>query len=432
MRTSSTIETGHVWFNEARFGIFVHWGLYAIPARGEWVMEEERIPPAEYAKLSAQFNPAHFDADRWAALAKDAGAKYMVLTARHHDGYCLFDSRVSDFTSVKCAARRDFVREYADACRRHGLKVGLYYSLLDWRFPSCFTGPDANPADFKAMAAQCHAQVEELTTRYGRIDYLFYDGEWIPGYDWRRSPHGANKQEASPELVRLWRSDELNAMVRRHQPHILINNRSGTMEDIDSPEQHVTASRAGRLWESNMTIGDSWGYVKRNLDPKPVGQLIRHLVNAAAGGGNYLLNVGPAPDGTIQEEFTSRLLAMGRWLKGNGESIYGSDRTPLVLANTVPLRFAHSVLGTTTVRGNQAYLHLFRWPGETATFTGVANRVLKARFLDGGQAVRFEQTPDGKLLLKGLPDQAPDEYDTVIALELDGAPRIYNYDRKAL
>lgn len=421
------MEAKKQWFNEARFGMFAHWGLYALLGRGEWVMEQERIPPGEYARLADQFRGERFDADAWAGLAKEAGARYIVLTARHHDGFCLFDSQVSDFTSVKTAARRDFIREYADACRRHGLKVGVYYSLLDWRFPSAFTGPDRDPKGFQAMVGQAHAQVRELMTNYGEIAYLFYDGEWIPGYEWRRSPHGENAQEGSPELARLWRSAELNAMARRLQPGILINNRSGTTEDIDSPEQHVTASRAGRLWESNMTIGDSWGYVKRILSLKPADSLIRCLVAAAAGGGNFLLNVGPAPDGTIQEEYSSRLKAIGSWLRRNGESIYGSDRTPGIMANTVPLRFANSVLGATTVRGNKAYLHIFRWPERTATFVGIANKVLSARFLDGGATVRFEQPGEGKLILRDLPENPPDECDSVVALELDGLPRIHNY-----
>lgn len=282
------------WFHQARFGMFIHWGLYAIPARGEWVMYQERIPCEEYAPLAQQFNPERFDADSWVALAQEAGMKYMVLTTRHHDGFCLFDSQVSDFTAPRTAAKRDFVREYVDACRRAGMRIGFYYSLLDWRFPGYFEGPAKNPESFNAMVEQYHAQVRELMTNYGKIDVLWYDGGWIPGID-------------RGDIAKYWRSAELNAWVRSVQPDILINNRSGIEEDLDTPEQHVTASQPGRGWESCMTIGDScgWGYIRNNPNRKSVTQLIQHLVEAARGEGNYLLNMGPKADGTIPAETPS-------------------------------------------------------------------------------------------------------------------------------
>ena len=398
------------WFSDARFGIFIHWGLYSILGRGEWVMYVERISKEEYAKLADKFNPTKFNAHKWVALAKNAGARYMVLTTRHHDGFCLFDSKVSNFTSVKTAAKRDFVREYVNAARKAGMRIGFYYSLLDWRFPGYHVGPKKDPISFNAMVEQAHEQVKELMTNYGKIDILWYDGGWIPGIK---------------DIAKYWRSKELNKMVRKLQPHIIINNRSGIAEDIDTPEQHVTASKPGRAWETCMTIGDScgWGYIKHNPNLKSTTQLIQYLVTAASGGGNYLLNVGPKPDGTIQKEFVDRLTEIGRWLKVNGESIYGSDRIPPGF-----LWGGAGMLGVLTAKGRTLYLHVFRWPGSIATIAGIKNKILSARILGVNKKIKVEQTIDGKVFIKGLPENPPDKHDTVIALELDGKPEPYSYD----
>ncbi len=397
-----TYEQRMKWFHQARFGMFIHWGLYAIPGRGEWVMHQEQIPADEYAKLAWEFNPGKFDADEWAALAKAAGMKYIVLTTRHHDGFCLFDSQASDFTSVKTAANRDFVAEYVEACRKAKLKIGFYYSLLDWRFRGYHVGKDKDPKSVKAMVAQAHAQVRELLTNYGKIDIMWYDGAWVPGI-------------APEDIPAYWNSAKLNRMVRRLQPHIIINNRSGLPEDTDTPEQHVSASAAGRGWESCMTIGDScgWGYIRHNPNMKTVTQLIQHLVTAAAGEGNYLLNVGPKPDGTIQKEYVDRLLAIGKWMEVHGESIYGSQRCP----------FGGGMIGMWTAKGNNAYLHVLRWPGEEACVTNVGNRVRSARVLATGTRAQIEQLPNGRLFLRGLPNRPPDRHDAVIKLTLDGPPK---------
>jgi len=393
------------WFNEARFGMFIHWGLYSILARGEWVMHQERIPAEEYAKLAEQFCARNFNADRWAELAREAGMKYMVLTTRHHDGFCLFDSQVSDFTSVKSAARRDFVAEYVEACRRADLRVCLYYSLLDWRFPGYFDRKK-HPDSFAAMVAQAHAQVRELMTNYGKIDMLFWDGGWVPGSGFDGS--------RPVDVADLWRSKELSAMVRRLQPHIIINDRSGLPEDYDTPEQEVKSSQAGRCWQSCMTIGDrwGWGYIRNNPNMKSVTQLIQYLVHCVAGGGNYLLNVGPRADGTIRPEESERLRLMGDWLRVNGEGIYGCGRCP----------FDGGIIGVTTARANTAYLHVFRWPGEEACIAGVKNEVKSARVLCTGQRAEVEKKESGRLFIRGLPFDPPDAHDTVIALELDGEP----------
>jgi len=400
-----TYEERMRWFNEARFGMFIHWGLYSILARGEWVMYQERIPAEEYAKLADQFNPKCFDANRWAELAVEAGMKYMCLTTRHHDGFCLYDSKVSDFTSVKTAARRDFVADFVEACRKAGLKVCFYYSLLDWRFPGYFDR-HKYPESFEAMVEQAHAQTRELMSNYGKIDMLFWDGGWFPD---------SKFDDSRPvDVAELWRAKELNAMVRQLQPHIIINDRAGLPEDYDTPEQHVTASAPGRCWQSCMTIGDrwGWGYIRHNPNLKSVTQLIQYLVHAAAGGGNYLLNVGPREDGTICPEESERLRLIGDWLRVNGESIYGSERCP----------FGGGIIGVTTAKGNTAYLHVFRWPGTEACIAGVKNEVKSARVLATGQEAEVEKGENGRLFIRGLPLDPPDAHDTVIALELDGKP----------
>ncbi len=418
-------EQRMAWFNQARFGMFIHWGLYSVLGRGEWTMFAERIPPDEYAKLAARFNPAKFDADSWASLAKEAGMKYLVLTTRHHDGFCLYDSKVSDFTSVKTAARRDFVAEYVKSCRKAGLKVGFYHSLLDWRFPGYFNRKKY-PDSFKAMVKQLHDQMRELMTNYGKIDYVFYDGEWIPGVPSTRSMEDG-KLIKNPEAATLWRSKELNRMVRSLQPGIIINNRSGLDEDVDTPEQAVTASQPGRGCESCMTMGDfcGWGYIKNNPNFKSTTQLIQYLVTAASGAGNYLLNIGPKPDGTVREEEVTRLREMGKWMKVNAESIYGSER---ITTHDSPVGdWLGGIIGKNTAKGNNLYWHIFRWPGETASMPGLKNKVLSATILATGQKVKIEQTKDGRLFLTGLPKEPPDKNDTVIKLKLDGKPKIIDY-----
>jgi len=379
------------WWVEARFGMFIHWGLYAIPARGEWIMYCERIPKAEYARLAEKFRPNKFDADEWVALAREAGMRYMVLTTRHHDGFCLWDSRVSDFTSVKTAAGRDFVAEYVEACRRAGMRIGFYYSLLDWRWPAYWNGPEKDPEGWAEFRDYVHAQVRELMTQYGRIDILWYDGAW---------PHG-------PEA---WGSEQLNAMVRSLQPDIVINNRSGISEDFDTPEQHIRAS--DRPWETCMTIDDLWwGYHRGDPNLKSPMQLVRNLVKCVAGGGNFLLNVGPKADGTIPASQARRLRAMGEWLRHNGESIYGAGPAP----------FGQPHLGQVTAKGNIAYVHVMFWPGREMCVAGIKNRVLRAYLLATGEELPFEQRGD-RLFVRGLPPRAPDPIDTVVALELEGEP----------
>jgi len=391
------------WLEDARFGMFIHWGLYSILARGEWVMDIEKIPSEEYALLAGKFNPGKFDANKWVSLAKEAGAKYVVLTTRHHEGFSLFDSKVSDFTSVKTAAKRDFVAEYVKACRKAKMKVGFYYSLLDWRYRAYFNGPKKNPKKWKELVEYAHSQVRELMTNYGKVDYLFYDGEWIPGVKFNRT---FINQQKSPEIAKSWQAKELNAMVRKLQPHIIINNRTGLSEDVDTPEQNIAASENHRLWESCMTMNDCWGYSKADNNWKSTRQFIQNLVRCVGDGGNLLLNIGPKPDGTIPAPSVKRFAEIGRWMEINKKSIHGCGKAP----------FAGGTVGLTTAKGNTVYLHVFRWPGEEICLAGVKKKVKSAYLLASKEKVSVIQKGK-RLFLKDLPKKPLDLYDTVIKIQ---------------
>ena len=276
------------WWKEAKFGMFIHWGVYSIPARGEWVRFNERIPENEYRKFADIFNPEEYNPYEWATIAKQAGMKYVVLTTRHHDGFSLFDSKVSDFTAPKTGCGRDLIKEYVEGVRKAGLKVGFYYSLLDWRYKAYFLGPEKDPNGWDNFVNYVHTQVKELMSNYGKIDILWYDGGW-------------------PYTAEQWKSEELNNMVRNLQPEIIINNRSGLPEDFDTPEQKIPGAFPNpeipeRDWESCMTLNDHWGYCENDNNWKTPSEIIWNLATCCAGGGNYLLNVGPKPDGTIPEE----------------------------------------------------------------------------------------------------------------------------------
>jgi alpha-L-fucosidase len=321
--------------------------------------------------------------------------KYMVLTTRHHDGFSLFDSKASDFTSAKTAARRDFVAEYVDACRNAGLKVGLYYSLTDWRWRECVEGTPRvmqHENVNSEIVDYVHEQVRELCANYGKIDIMWYDGPW---------PYDAD----------AWRAEQLNAMVRKHQPGILINNRAGTDEDFGTPEQQISPEKKGRMWEACMTMNGSWGYHAYDRNWKSPGQIIGDLAQCAGGAGNLLLNVGPKPDGSIPPQSVSRLKEVGRWLAANGESIYGSERSPYLFQS----------FGLMTVKGNCVYLHpgAVQWPG--ICVGGIKNRVIDAAFLASGERLKFDQKGE-RLFLRDLPSRMPDKWNSVIKLTVEGKP----------
>jgi alpha-L-fucosidase len=395
------------WFHEARFGMFIHWGIMSM-VPGCWSQFQELIAMKEYAKLADRFKGEKFDAHAWAGLAAEAGMKYMVLTTRHHDGFCLFDSKVSDFTSVKTAAKRDFVAEYVAACRQAGLRVGFYYSLLDWRFPGYFER-EKYPESAAALVQQAHDQIRELLSNYGPIDIFWSDGQWF----WSK---GTIDWEAikKPEVMRsFWRAQELETMIRTLQPNILINDRLGGVPgDYDTTEQRVGEARDGRAWEACMTIPDhdGWSYVHNSLSRKSVPQLLRHLVMAARGEGNFLLNVGPKPDGSIPEEEQAILREIGKWMKRHGEGIYGSQ---------VPPTFG-TTIAIWTRKANTGYLYLLAWPGETLVVARIASKVKSATLLSTGEPVHFRQEYNGRLVFSGLPADPPDPYMPAIKVVFDG------------
>ena len=378
--------------------MFIHWGLYAQLGRHEWVMNRERIPVAEYEKLAATWHPKERPAREWAALAKQAGMKYMVMTTKHHEGFCLWDTQQTDYNAAKCGPGRDLVQEFVDACREFDLKIGFYYSLMDWHHPDgalCATD-EAARRRFLDFTQGC---VRELMSNYGKIDILWYDVSWP-------------LQDADG-----WESVKMNTMARELQPHILINNRSRLPEDFGTPEEHVTAGEERRAWEACMTFNGSWGYMPIAPDWRPVREVIDMLRTATAGQGNLLLNIGPAPDGSVPPEATERLTAVVQWTAKNGEALYGQvDR-----AGRGRVEFMNT--GKWTIKGNAAFYWCHRWPGSELVIGGLRTKVNKASFLADGTPITFEQTEE-RLVLKNLPHFDPDPIAgvTVIKLQLDGPP----------
>ncbi len=390
------------WFHEARFGLFIHWGLYSLLERGEWVMFRERIPVDEYRKLADTFTGEAFDADAIARLAVDSGMNYAVLTTRHHDGFCLWDTDVTDFNSVKTAAGRDFVKEYVEACRRHGLRVGLYISNKDWR-EAGYWEPEAHPESARQMVDNLHAMVEELLSNYGQIDVLWFDGAWVD--------IGRKKVDAAE----FWRARQLLDLIYELQPAILVNNRLGIDADLDTPEQHVKASKPGRGWETCMTIGDesAWGYSRHNPVRKTLGQLLRNLSKAACGEGNYLLNTGPDGRGAIVPEDAVVLKKMGEWLKVHGEAIYGSRR--------FPIRYTR---GGFTRKGNTLYLHVNFWSAPEIVVPLFKHLPKRAILLATGQELTITRKSNHRMSIAGLPYECPHEAMTIIRLEFDRQPEL--------
>ena len=369
------------WWRDAKFGLFMHWGVYSIPGRGEWVQWQEQIPVDEYARLADQFHPAKFDPDAWADIAKAAGMKYTVLTARHHDGFALFNDPDSNFTSMKSAAHRDFVADYVTAARKAGLRVGLYYSPLDWRYPGFFF-PGIYKPNAEELRQQYHRQLNQLASHYGKLDILWFDGgggDWLGfgGVTFKGNWHGRPRGERYTGAF-SWQDDEAVNNLRKLQPSIIINNRTDAPADFRSREGDKALGDFENKypWELCTTLTEgAWGYVP-DAKIKPLDYLIRLLVSAVGRDGNFILNVGPRPDGQIDPAHAARLREMGEWLHQYGESIYATRGGPYLPGD----------FGVSTYRDKTIYLHILNPAGATLTLPALPAKILACSSLTDGQA----------------------------------------------
>ncbi len=422
------------WFVQARFGMFIHWGLYAVPARGEWVRSNERMPEEKYMPFFREFDPSAADPKAWVQAAKEAGMGYVILTAKHHDGFCLFDSELTDFKSTNTPMGRDIVREFLEAGREAGLKVGLYYSLIDWHHPDFPHHGDryhpmrSDPAasneerDFERYLAYMHGQVKELCTRYGRLDVLWFDFSY-----------NQLRGEA-------WRANELADMVRTLQPGILLNNRLevsgegfGSLAqgepapchgDFVSPERMVPPEGLfdpqGRplYWETCTTMNHSWGYCAGDTWYKPAPLLLKKLVECVSKGGNFLLNVGPDGNGRIPRQAMDTLKYLGQWMQINGESIRGCG----------PSGMEKPEWGRITRRENVLYLHIDENALGPLPLYGIpAEKIRAMRLLQDGREIPLSVSwvhsdyPDMAFADLGLDPVLPDGDDTVLKVLLEEA-----------
>jgi alpha-L-fucosidase len=395
------------WFQDARFGLFVHWGVYSVLGDGEWVMNNRKIRVAEYEKLPAFFNPADFDPAAWVALAKAAGMKYITITSKHHDGFAMFDSKVSDWDIVdRTPYKKDVLKMLADECHRQGLKLFFYHSQLDWHHPDYYprgrTGRDTGrpeSGEWNRYLDYMDAQLQELLTGYGEIGGIWFDGWW-------------DKPEAD------WRLAKTYALIHRLQPAALVGSnhhrRPNPGEDFqmfekDLPGRNTAGfneqSEIGDLpLETCETMNNAWGFNLTDRAYKSTKDLVRYLVRAAGNDANFLLNVGPMPNGKIQPEFESRLREMGQWLSRYGESIYGTRGGPVT-----PRPW-----GVTTQKGKTVYLHVLDWPDDTLSLPKLPGKVTAGRFVKDGSRVAVVEDASG--LRVTIPAAMRDDVDTVVAL----------------
>ncbi len=400
------------WWREARFGMFIHWGVYSVPAGtykgkqidsiGEWIMYNGEIPVAEYKKYAKRFNPVKYNPDLWVRLAKEAGMKYIVITSKHHDGFALFDSKATDWGVVDATPYgKDLLKPLAKACKKYGIKLGFYYSQAqDWCHPggAAMEKKQWDPAQAGDMDEYIRniaaPQVREILTNYGHIAVLWWD-----------TPCDMNKERADMLLPLL-----------KLQPGIIINNRlceDVYQGDFRTPEQDIPATGLDSDWETCMTMNETWGYKSYDNEWKSSKMLIRNLIDIASKGGNYLLNVGPTSEGEIPGPSIERLKAIGKWMKANGEAIYATTASPFVKLSW----------GRCTKKigkeGATLYLHIFDWPVDgKLTVPGLRNRIKKARLLEGGKELRAGNTAEGVVI--NVPKQAPNAIASVIVLDVKG------------
>jgi alpha-L-fucosidase len=407
------------WWREARFGLFLHWGLYSIlagewqgrPDYAEWIRNNAHIPLEVYDRLVQRFNPVKFDADAWAGMARDAGMKYVTLTTKHHDGFCLFDNTLTDFCVRSTPFKRDICAELAAACGRAGLHQCWYHSIMDWHHPDYLPRRDweaetraVDGAHYARYVEYLHGSVRQLLRNYGDIGVMWYDGNWES----------------------TWTHDMGRALYdrcRELQPDVLVNNRvdgwspskiTDPLGDFRTPEQQVPATGLpGVDWESCITMNHNWGYNAQDHEFKSTAELIGLLVETASKGGNLLLNVGPQADGTFPPESVERLAGIGRWMKVNGDAIHG----------TTASLFARAPFRSTT-RGNRLHLFVTHWPADSLSLPGLKTRPRSATLMaDPGRHPAVEADATGGLRLTSL-GAAPDPVCSVIVLEFDRAPEV--------
>ena len=419
------------WWRDARFGMFIHWGLYSIPAGewgtrkndAEWIRTTAQIPVDVYDKFVKEFNPIKFNAEQWVKMAKNAGMKYIVITTKHHDGFCLFDSKYTDFDVMSTPFKRDIMKELADAAHKEGIKICWYHSIMDWHNPDYLPRRDwekdrpVTGADFKRYVQYLKNQLKELVTKYGDIGILWFDGEWESTWD-----HKYGK--------------EIYDYVRSLQPSIIINNRvdvgrsgmAGLTKkgefsgDYGTPEQEIPATGLpGVDWETCMTMNDHWGYNKYDNNWKSGKELIRMLADIASKGGNFLLNVGPTAEGVFPDSSIERLKEIGDWMKVYGESIYSTKASP----------FKFLEWGRCTQKpipgGTRLYLHVFEWPEDgELELPGIFNVPEEAYLLNDTDKKKLDVEREEDAIVIHIPKQAPNEINSVVVLDIKGMPDISN------
>jgi len=414
--TAAQRDARMAWWREARFGMFIHWGVYSVPAGfyhdkpvadiGEWIMFNGKIPMAEYQQFAKQFNPVKFDADAWVKTAKDAGMKYIVITSKHHDGFAMFDTKASPWNIVQASPYgKDPLQALAAACRKQGIKLGFYYSQAqDWNNGGAAFGKKWDPAQEHDMDDYLDKiavpQVKEILSNYGEF----------PAVLWWDTPADMTKE----------RAQKLHDVVQQLRPNIILNNRlgGGFNGDTETPEQEIPAQGfRERDWETCMTLNDTWGFKRDDQNWKSTETLIHNLVDIASKGGNYLLNVGPTSEGLIPEPSIERLQAVGAWMKLNGDGIYGTTASPFKKLSWG--RCTKKVSGGETT----LYLHVFDWPADgKLVLPGLTNTVKSARLLAGGAELKVINTADGVEVR--VPGDAPDKISSTVALAIRGALEI--------